>query len=236
MQGAPQTREKKEPPRKTPSQPGAARPRTGSFRLAHDPDFHEALRARRQARRAAEKERPPSRRPFFVLAGMAGLVALLALLLVVMREPPDRRKVISDHLREAGVPYTVRYVRAEDDVSLRLYSVNTPDLAPLQHLPIEALRLLHPHTADIEPLRGLPLVCLILTDTQVSDLSALEGMPLRYLDLRGTPVSDLQPLADMPLRHIGFSEETVARNVDVLRDMPSLRLINNYPPERYWEK
>ncbi len=174
------------------------------------------------------------RRPLFLLLGGLFLAAFVTALFLARRTPPSDVRVIADGLRAAGVPYIVNYVHI-DDVLFRLYAVDALDLTPVRDLPIQALMLKNRQTSDLTPLRGMTnLLALVAGYSQVSDLTPLRGLNLQHLDLRGTPVSDLSPLDGLPLVTIGFTETTATNGVDVLRRIPSLKLINKRPPDRFW--
>ena len=174
------------------------------------------------------------KRSLFMLLGGFLVIAFATALILARRSPTPDVLIISRKLREAGVPYVVSNVHI-GDIPFKFYAVRTTDLSPLQDLPIQALILLTRQVSDLGPLRGMTnLRCLVINDTEVSDLGPLKGLPLHFLDLRGTPVHDLKPLDGMPLENIGFTEDTATNGVAVLRRMPTLKLINKRPPEKFW--
>lgn len=181
-----------------------------------------------------EDDKMNPKRSLLMLLGGFLVIAFATALILAQRSPTPDVLVIARKLREAGIPYVVSNVYV-DNIPFKFYAVNTTDLGPLHDLPIQALILQHRQASDLTPLRGMThLRGLVINDTEVSDLGPLQGMPLQFLDLRGTPVRDLTPLDGMPLENIGFTEDTATNGVAVLRRMPTLKLINKRPPEKFW--
>ena len=116
------------------------------------------------------------------------------------------------------------------------------DLSPLRRAPLRVLWLSGTKVFDLAPLRNMPLTKLVCDGTKIKDLSPLEGMPLTTLLIANTPVSDLTPLAGMKLANIWFSPEKIARGIDVLRRMETLKTIGNpfdpnaFPAQEFWTK
>jgi hypothetical protein len=227
---------------KAPDSDGARkkrRPRIGRRRKERKPvaihdraRYRQTARSSRERRLTAEDEKNPRLR-IYLLSGSAALLALIAMLVFWPKTKPDILTV-ADRLREAQVPYSTSHMLVDDGVRMIVYSVRTTDLEPLRDLPLNGLRLEHPEAADLEPLRGMPIRCLLIRNTQVRNLEPLRGMPLEYLDARDCPLEDLAPLAGLPLINIGFTETETLRGVAVLRDIPTLRLINRKPAKGYW--
>jgi serine/threonine protein kinase len=85
---------------------------------------------------------------------------------------------------------------------------------------------------DYSFLRGLQLQQLILNYSNIGDLSPLTEMPLQVLYLQDAEVVDLTPLAKCPLETLFFSPEKIVRGMDVLRKMPTLKIIGKDTTEK----
>jgi hypothetical protein len=89
----------------------------------------------------------------------------------------------------------------------------------------------------------MKLTFLACNDTPVKDLSPLKDMPLKRLLIHGTGVADLKPLQGMPLEDICLTPKNIARGLDILRDMKSLKTIGtswldtlSWPPAEFWDR
>jgi serine/threonine protein kinase len=140
------------------------------------------------------------------------------------------------------------------------FSLNASNLkiespATLDHLPISDLKLDNlslPAEAEwLDTLPRLPLKSLSLRSCKLPDLTFLEGSRVEVLDISDNPVSDLTPLQGLPLRQLNLArtqapdltplatcqrlEQLIlpepARNVDLLRALPSLQRLS--PRESY---
>ena len=87
------------------------------------------------------------------------------------------------------------------------------------------------------------LTKLYLQNTKVSDagLAELKGMPLKILWTNGTNVTDLTPLEGMPLEDILLTPKNIARGLDTLREMKSLKTIGiawnqSWPAAEFWQR
>jgi hypothetical protein len=90
--------------------------------------------------------------------------------------------------------------------------------------------------SDLAPLKGMPLTVFSCGMTQVSDLSPLAGMPLTSLGCGWSRVSDLSPLAGMPLEWLECREEILRKHAPLLREMATLKTINERPAEEFWRE
>jgi len=123
------------------------------------------------------------------------------------------------------------------------------DLTPLQGMKLTSLNLTNTAVLDLTPLKGLPLTTLSLHGCrQVSDLTQLKDLPLTSLDIshcdqvrdltplkgmRLTSLSfyncgqarDVTPLQGMKLTFVLFTPQNIAKGMDVLRQMDSLKTI-----------
>lgn len=116
------------------------------------------------------------------------------------------------------------------------------DLTPLAGLPLEKLQLTGTRARDLTPLKGMSsLRHLDLRFVKVDDISPLDGLQLSWLNMAGTDVTDISPLEGMRLEALTFSPGKIAKGMDVLRDIRSLRRISvervgNLEPAKFWEK
>ncbi len=116
------------------------------------------------------------------------------------------------------------------------------DLSPLQGMPLTQLDCYGTKVFDLSPLQGAPLTILSCGATKVADLSPLAGMPLKSLYCYYTPVSDLSPLAGMNLTDFQFSPKRIAKGLEVVRQMKSLKTIGvgtgqpALPAAEFWKK
>jgi serine/threonine protein kinase len=105
------------------------------------------------------------------------------------------------------------------------FSAEAEWLDTLPRLPLKTLSLRSCKLADLGFLEGSRIEMLDLSDNPASDLSPLQGLPLRQLNLARTKAPDLTPLAACQrLEQIVLPEP--ARNVDLLRSLPSLQRIS----------
>jgi hypothetical protein len=100
------------------------------------------------------------------------------------------------------------------------------DLSPLQGMPLESLSSRGNPARDISPLKGLPLKDLQLPNG-VTDLSAIVGAPLDTFVFDCPGVTDLGPLKGMPLRRLCFRAKHIRTGWEVIRQMPTLKLIDH---------
>ena len=132
------------------------------------------------------------------------------------------------------------------------------DITALQLLPLEQLELSTIGTAsliDIGPLRGRLLRKLSFNGQRgLSNVSSLKGAPLVQVDLDSTAVVDLKPVVGPALRHLSIvdaavddllplqgsaietlllSPQRIKSGLAELRRIPSLRAVNDMPPEDF---
>ncbi|MBX9627237.1 MAG: protein kinase [Gemmataceae bacterium] len=132
--------------------------------------------------------------------------------------------------------------------SLDITMTKVSDLSPLTGLRLTSLVCYRTGVSDLSPLRGMPLAALVCFETPVSDLSPLRGMPLKRLLIYRTGVTDLRPLAGMPLEEVLLTPADIARGLDVLRGMKSLKTVgvdynpqpsgepNHWPAAEFWAR
>ena len=60
-------------------------------------------------------------------------------------------------------------------------------------------------------------------------------MPLKKIGLLDTPVSDITPLEGCPSLESVVVPTTI-KNLDRVKRLPSLNLINNLPPAEFWQE
>ncbi len=108
---------------------------------------------------------------------------------------------------------------------LNLDSTKITDIAPLEKFPkLKELDLEAMKVTDLTPLRTLQLTVLICPP-RTTDLTPLLGQPLKQIDLMFSRGIDVGPLATFAtLEEIVLPEE--AKNVEMLRNLPHLRLIS----------
>ena len=110
--------------------------------------------------------------------------------------------------------------------SLSVWSNLVTDISPLRDLPLQRLALLGTPVWDLSPLKGKMLSDLNIQDSKVKSLEPLRGMPLTTLYMGRTEVSDLTPLEGMKLEVLSFSEERIARGIEIVRGMKSMQTIH----------
>jgi serine/threonine protein kinase len=127
--------------------------------------------------------------------------------------------------------------------TLKASDSRVQDLSPLRGMRLTDLELIGCGSArygrgnvhDLSPLMGMRLVSLDLSETNVQDLSPLKGMPLTFLHLYGCDgVEDLSPLEGAELSDV-FLPPHVAKGMDAIRRMKSLKKINNQPADEFWK-
>ncbi len=133
---------------------------------------------------------------------------------------------------------------------LSIYSSSVEDLSPLKDTPMERLSLRGTRVTDISPLQEMPLTDLDISGTLVKDLSPIGemktlrilalGMWTADLLLAGerycAPVTDLSPLKNVPLEALTFVPENITKGMDELRQMETLKLINDLSPKEFWRR
>jgi hypothetical protein len=116
------------------------------------------------------------------------------------------------------------------------------DLLPLQGMKLTQLDLTWcEKVTDLTPLKGMPLTTLILQMTPVSDLAPLKGTKLGRLDLGNcASVTNVTPLGGLNLEYIRLDPQRIARGMEVLRKMNSLKTIDvsgkDYPAAEFWKR
>ena len=145
---------------------------------------------------------------------------------------------------------------------LRLLHTKVVDLGPVEGMPLEALSFDHTRIADLTPLAGAPLRSLRCNDTPVSDLSPLagaplvvlecsrtatadlshlRGMPLKTLEIFETKVTDLTPLEGMELERLVFTPGSIAKGIDTIRQMESIKTLGtndqkSWKTKEFWKR
>ncbi len=145
---------------------------------------------------------------------------------------------VSDLSPLAGMPLTKLYasrapvkdLSALEGMSLReLNLVGTPldSLSSLKDTSIGTLWLVDTKIKDLSPLANRSITSLDIQSTPVDDLSPLATMSsLQRLNIIDTAVTDLSPLARLSLQRILLTPNTIKTGWAVLRDMPSLQVID----------
>jgi len=110
-------------------------------------------------------------------------------------------------------------------LELGIGATNVTDLAFLRDLPISRLFIYTTNIQDLTPLSSLPLQFLNACNTPIADLGPLRGLPLTDLSLMNTKVTSVAPLLDCPTLETIVLPRT-ARDVEILRRLPKLRLIS----------
>ncbi len=113
------------------------------------------------------------------------------------------------------------------------------DLTPLHTLPLTRLGMIQcSQVQDLTPLRGLKLTSLDLRGSpQLRDLTLLQGMPLTVLNIAECrEVHDLTPLQGMNLTELHFPVRSITQGVNIVRQMKTLRIINNMGPGEFWRR
>lgn len=108
------------------------------------------------------------------------------------------------------------------------------DFSQLTDLSVSILAISNTAIADLSPLRKMPLTRLFCDDTPVADLSPLKDIPLHTLSITGTAVTDLSPIKDIPLTQLNF-DIVPERDVELLRAMKPLSVINMRPAKEFWQ-
>lgn len=123
--------------------------------------------------------------------------------------------------------------------SLSFWKVPLKDLAPLATTRLKKLSIMGAEISDISPLKDLPMIHLDLWATDVSDIRPLRGMHLKYLNIDSSEsarVEDLTPLEGMELEALDFHANGVARGIEIVRSMKSLKKINRKEPVDFWKE
>ena len=116
--------------------------------------------------------------------------------------------------------------------SLNVGSTKFYDCSLLEGMPLESLCLLGSRTSDLAPLaKHRTLKSLEIAFTSVSDVTPLADLSLNFLDLLDCKITNLTPLKRSSLQQLRANEKLIERNVDVLREIPGLKIINNRPAD-----
>jgi len=102
------------------------------------------------------------------------------------------------------------------------------DIAPLRGMPLTSLNLTGcSQVRDLTPLHDLPLTTLSMMNVNPApDLTPLQGMKLTTLDIRDCgPAMDLTPLAGTTLAELSMTPKNVAKGMDAIRQMKTLKSI-----------
>ncbi|MBS0266999.1 MAG: protein kinase [Planctomycetes bacterium] len=119
-------------------------------------------------------------------------------------------------------------------VELDCTAAPVTDLSPLQESPITLLVLYGTKVADLTPLRNVKTLRSLTCGDLVADLSPVSGLPLEYLRA-GRLVTDLSPLRTMPLQKFEFRSIDTQRDAQILKQIPTLALINDVPTAQFWK-
>lgn len=121
--------------------------------------------------------------------------------------------------------------------SLSLVSCpNVTKLNFMKDVTINALTLSDLDIDDLGPLAGSSLKILHLGPCPVKDVTPLRNVPLKTLTLNLCPeITNVAPLAGMPLESFGMPPNAT-EGLDAIRNMKSLKTINNLNPEQYWRE
>ena len=141
---------------------------------------------------------------------------------------------VSDLTPLQGMPLT----------SLDLYGADrVTDLKPFQGMPLEYLNLTGLRVPDVSVLKDVTsLQSLVLSDMpKLLDLTPIQGLKLKELCIDRTAVSDVSPLKGMPLSFIRLTPKNIARGLDALREMKSLRTIctgdnQEWSAAEFWDR
>ena len=116
---------------------------------------------------------------------------------------------------------------------------------------------------DLSPLKGKRIGWLTVSGIPVRDLSPIQGMPLRWLVCQNMAVSDLAPLKsatqikklgiaglkiigsdspldlswlkELPVEELSVSEDAAIKNAPVLKELKTLKTINDMPAADFWK-
>ena len=116
------------------------------------------------------------------------------------------------------------------------------DISVLKGMPLDAVNLSFTKVSDLTPLQGAPLKALWLRDCGgVQSIAPVKDCQLEELDLAGTRVTDLSLLRGMKLKILTFTPKAIAKGIEVLRAMDSLREVcadndPRIPAEEFWKK
>ncbi|MBF0243959.1 MAG: hypothetical protein HQL31_01635, partial [Planctomycetes bacterium] len=130
------------------------------------------------------------------------------------------------------------------------------DLSGLAQVEFEVLRVIRTPVKSLDCLAGKKLRCLQLAKTALENFDFLRKMQLESLSLNGegidslaciaelklldlsikdTAVDNLYPLESMALEQFHFSPSSIRHGLYIMRQKSSLRIINDYPTERFWK-
>ena len=125
-------------------------------------------------------------------------------------------------------------------VYLDCHATMVSELSSLRGMKLTGLWCSELQVSDLSPLQGMPLRELLCYATKVSDLSPLKGMPITNLNCFSTQISDLSPLQGMNLTDVYVIPKNIAKGLDVIRQMKSLKTIGTvnggFPPAEFWKK
>lgn len=159
---------------------------------------------------------------------------LTSLILICTRVFPGKSLAPKELAVLRGMPLTrlrLVYIGIHDhDLSF------LSELPQLTHLTLQGGQV---KVRDLSPLVNLPLVQLNLDECkQVSDLTPLSKIPtLTKLVVARTGVKKLSPLAGLKLEEIVLNEfRFPPEEMAVLRQMTSLKRINNMPAAQFWKQ
>jgi hypothetical protein len=115
-------------------------------------------------------------------------------------------------------------------VTVSLSNNPIENLAPLKDKPLVMAQLNNTLVLDLTPLRGKDFAVAHFSGSQVRDLSPLRGLAITEMScgsLDGVEL-DLTPIAAAPLDRI-WCDGPTGNNIEILRRIPTLRIVNNQP-------
>ncbi|MBN4074134.1 hypothetical protein JYT61_01085 [bacterium AH-315-E10] len=155
------------------------------------------------------------------------------------------------HLSHTNVK-DIKVLKGMHLVNLDLSYTKVNDISVLKGMPLETLDLSVKDVSDISVLKGMQLEHLFLFETNITDVKPLEGMPLKSLGMPNDTIISKHLLKC--LMFIGLcleksfkidcpDEEAFSimlrlkqfHNIEVLRDIRTLELINIMDPPAVWK-
>ena len=109
----------------------------------------------------------------------------------------------------------------------------------LEDMNVQALWLNGTRVTDLSPLGDLRLTELSVTGSSTADLAPIKQLKLTTIYIEAAKGLDLSPLGSMPLIHVGIRNIDLAKNIDALRGIKTLKTIrSNGKPlnaEDFWK-
>ena len=148
-------------------------------------------------------------------------------------------------------------------VDLSFGNTRVSDLSPLKGMSLKHLVCGGTLVTDLSPLKGKRIGWLTVSGIPVRDLSPIQGMPLRWLVCQNMAVSDLAPLKsatqikklgiaglkiigsdspldlswlkELPVEELSVSEDAAMKKAPVLKELKTLKTINDMPAADFWK-